>query len=401
MKILFVNANLKGHVHPTLEMAEVLVRQGHEVTYFTGEDFREAVQELGARFVPFSDGLSRFYTGYRPSDRHPFFLLTEFMLAWDEAMLPEVIELCRRETFDVLICDSVFGGAHFLRQILEVPVVVSHSTFAMQRAPVPDRMLVPGFHPQLDASIAIMERIAATYAIEPCSIQELFVSRGDLNLVYTGREFGGMPEPADGSDDGYLFVGPSQRQRTDESSFEFPGDGRPIVLVSMGSIGISDPAFYRTCIDALRGSDYHGILAIGRKIAREELGEIPDHVTVAAYVPQLEVLPLSSVFITHAGFNSTHEAILSGVPMLAIPFANDQFIVSRRIVELGLGETTDLKAVTSEALRDAITRLSGDDAMRERLRVMAGKMCSGPSREDAAAAIERLVHTHDAMKKEI
>ncbi len=418
MKILFVNASLKGHVHPTLEMAEVLIRRGHEVSYFTGEDFREAIQELGGTFVPFSDKLSAFYSGYRPSDRHPFFLLTEFMLSWDEAMLPEVIELCRREKFDLLICDSVFGGAFFLRQILEVPVVVSHSTFAMRRAPVPDRMLEPGFHPQLDASIAIMERIASTYDIAACSIQELFVSKGDLNLVYTGRDFGGMPEPSGKSEsesvspvatgsaanatlesvarpvDAYLFVGPSLRLRTTESDFKFPEDGRPIVFLSMGSIGLSDPAFFRTCIEALRGTRFHGILAVGHKIPVESLGELPENISAAQYVPQLKILSRSAVFVTHAGFNSTHEAILIGVPMLALPFANDQFIVAKRITELGLGETMDLKAVTAEDLRAAIIRLDGDEAMRGRIRDMAEMMRSGPTREDAAVAMERLVESH-------
>lgn len=390
MKILFVNANLKGHVHPTLEMAEVLVRRGHEVTFFSGEEFRGAAEEIGARFEGFPESLVRFFAEYRPSDRHPFFLLTEYIFSWDEAMLPVILMLCRREKFDLLVCDSVFGGAFFLKQILGIPIVVSHSTFTSKRTPLPDRMLEPGFHPQLDRSNAISNRIAETYGIKPASQEEIFVSRGDLNLVYTGRGFGGFPAPEDGSDDGYLFVGPSRRRRISEPGFEDPGDGRPIVLVSLGSIGITDPAFFRACVEALRGTEFRGILSIG-KIPLESLGILPENITAAPYVPQLEILPKASVFVTHAGFNSAHEAILFGVPMLAVPFANDQFLVAKRIVENGLGETCDLKSITPEKLRDAITRLAGNDEIRARCREAAADMLSGPTREDAAAAIEELV----------
>jgi len=391
MKILFVNANLKGHVHPTLEMAEVLVKRGHEVSFFSGEEFRVEAEEIGAKFEVFPESLVKFFAEYRPSDRHPFFLLTEYIFSWDEAMLPVILTLCRRENFDLLVCDSVFGGAFFLKQILNIPIVVSHSTFASKRTPLPERMLQPGFHPQLDRSNAISKRIAESYGIKPATQEEIFVSRGDLNLVYTSRKFGGFPAPEDGSDDAYLFVGPSLRRRSAEPVFEAPEDGRPIVLVSMGSIGISDPGFFRACIEALRGTEFRGILSVGAKIPLESLGELAENITAAAYVSQLEILPQAAVFVTHAGFNSTHEAILFGVPMLAVPFANDQFLVAKRIVENGLGETAELTSITPEKLRDAITRLAGSAEIRARCREAAENMCLGPTREDAAGRIEELV----------
>jgi UDP:flavonoid glycosyltransferase YjiC (YdhE family) len=77
--------------------------------------------------------------------------------------------------------------------------------------------------------------------------------------------------------------------------------------------------------------------------------------------------------------------------MLAVPFANDQFQVAKRIVENGLGETAELASITPEKLRDAITRLAGNDEIRTRCREAAADMLSGPTREDTAAAIEELI----------
>lgn len=71
---------------------------------------------------------------------------------------------------------------------------------------MPERMLVPGFHPQLDHCCRILRRICQSYNIDEPSLEQVFTSKGDLNIVYTTQDFNG--------DDGvhepdYLFIGPS------------------------------------------------------------------------------------------------------------------------------------------------------------------------------------------------
>ena len=60
------------------------------------------------------------------------------------------------------------------------------------------------------------------------------------------------------------------------------------------------------------------------------------NVRVENYVDQWSVLGAASVFITHQGLNSTHEAAFRGVPMISYPFFADQPALSRRCEELGL-----------------------------------------------------------------
>lgn len=384
MKILFVNSSLSGHIHPTLQLVEDLVAQGISVTYFCSRKFEEAVARVGADFLDFSEDLERFLAEYRPSDRHPFFMLMEYMLRWDEAMLPIVLTEFREKHFDALICDSIFGGADFLGKILGVPVVCSHSSFAMGQAPVPERMLVKGFHPQLDECYTVLDRICATYGIEPPTLAEVFVSRGDLNVVYTTKIFNGDMSLGDE----YLFVGPSIRRHETADALLIPDtEKRPIVYVSLGSINTDDAAFYRMCAEAFIDSKYFVIMSIGNKFRVEELGTLPENVMARPIVPQLEVLKKASIFVTHAGFNSVNEALSFGVPMLAIPRVNDQHMVAKRITSLGLGFSAERATLSSASIRDLVDQVATDETIRENCRSFSSSMDDSLK----TSAIEKIV----------
>ncbi|CAE7240715.1 IAGLU [Symbiodinium pilosum] len=57
---------------------------------------------------------------------------------------------------------------------------------------------------------------------------------------------------------------------------------------------------------------------------------------VMPHVPQWAVLNHACVrcFVSHGGANSTHEALASGVPVVPLPFFDDQFYIASRLEEL-------------------------------------------------------------------
>ncbi|WP_033165637.1 hypothetical protein [Clostridium sp. KNHs205] len=158
--ILFVNANLYGHINPTLPLVRELVKRGNKVDYFCSKQFEEKVIAEGAVFLNYSAELDDFLAAYRPTDRHPFFMLMEYILLYAEVMLPGVLELIKSKEYDMVVCDSLFGAPYFLNQLIQKPVVSSHSSFAMSHAPVPASMLEPGTHPQLDHCYEILLNIS-------------------------------------------------------------------------------------------------------------------------------------------------------------------------------------------------------------------------------------------------
>ena len=60
MNILFVNANLHGHINPTLGLVKKLTERGHRVSYFCSEPFSGQVTKMGAKWIGFSKKLELF-----------------------------------------------------------------------------------------------------------------------------------------------------------------------------------------------------------------------------------------------------------------------------------------------------------------------------------------------------
>ncbi len=363
MNILFINANLFGHINPTLGLVKELTRRGNRVNYFCSAQFSDSVIQAGATWIGYGSQLDQFLKDYRPTDRHPFFTLMEYILQYDEVMLPDILKYVAENQYDMIICDSVFGGALFLKQILKIPVCCSHSSFAMSKAPVPKEMLVKGFHPQLDHCYHILDRLCESYHLEKPGLDQVFISRGSMNIVYTTKEFNGekdMEEPE------YLFAGPSMNRQEEAADVEcFDVQDRTLIYISLGSINTNNISFYQLCISTFRDTDYFVCMSIGNKCETSDLGEIPLNFMVKSFFPQLEILKRAHVFITHAGFNSVNEALYFGVPMLALPQINDQHMVAKRLVSMHLGMTESLKELSPEILKTKTEELLLDRQIKE------------------------------------
>jgi len=100
--------------------------------------------------------------------------------------------------------------------------------------------------------------------------------------------------------------------------------------------------------------------AAARRLARP-------HVSVAPYVDQWAILREASVFVTHHGLNSTHEAIFRGVPMISYPFFWDQPALAAKCQELGLAVPLAPAARAPVRPEDVATALAEVGRRREAL----------------------------------
>jgi MGT family glycosyltransferase len=147
-------------------------------------------------------------------------------------------------------------------------------------------------------------------------------------------------------------------------------DGRPLVLVSLGTVYAHGASFLRTAMAELADGPWQVVLATGGDPVMADAA--PGNFIVRPSVPQVDILRRASAFVTHAGMNSVQEALYYGVPLVMAPQAADQFWISARTAELGAGRVLDASRLHAGAIRSSVA-----------------EVLSGPGYADAAARISR------------
>jgi MGT family glycosyltransferase len=148
---------------------------------------------------------------------------------------------------------------------------------------------------------------------------------------------------------------------------------------------------------ACQDLDVQLIIALGGGMSPEALGVLPGDPLVVGYAPQLDLLRRASLTITHAGLNTTLESLSNGVPMVAIPIANDQPGVAARIAWTGTGEVVPLKGISASKLQVAINTVLGNPSYRDNaLRLQASIRQAGGVKQ-AADIVERAIATRQPV----
>jgi MGT family glycosyltransferase len=174
--------------------------------------------------------------------------------------------------------------------------------------------------------------------------------------------------------------------RTPETDWARGSDPRPLVYLSLGSLGSADVSLMRGLIDTLAPcTDLRVVVSLGPQHA---LLTLPEHMEGAEYLPQTAILPHAAVAITHGGNNTVTECAHFGTPMVVLPLFWDQYDNAQRVDELGCGVRLDTYHHDPEQLVGAVRGLLADPAPRARLHAMSERLCREPGTARAADAIE-------------
>ncbi len=114
----------------------------------------------------------------------------------------------------------------------------------------------------------------------------------------------------------------------------------------------------------------------------------PDTIVVQQ-APQLELLKKAALCVTHAGLNTTLEALVQGVPLVAIPITNDQPGIAARILASGTGLFLPLAQLTAEGLKGLVDEVLGSASYREKALAMKAEIERVDGLGTAADLIER------------
>ncbi len=372
MNILMVNLPYAGHTNPTLPLTEMLVQRGHNVTYINAEAFRGRIEKTGARFVPYRD----FPVSLTPRQ----IKLACFRAAYLTAMGLDV-------PFDLLIYEMFFYPGLDLAQRLGIPCVRQFSQPAWSQRTFERASPVFRLSARMIEAQVMHRHNRTQMNIRKRSMAEAIIhDKPDLNIVYVPEEFQKHREDFGGD---YVFAVPPQRSRSCDTVIPYERMRRPIVYISLGSI-ISSRGFCKECIRGFGGKDMSVILNTGN-IAPESLGKIPKNIYAYSFVPQIEVLENADVFLTHCGMNSVNESLLAAVPMVAMPFVNDQTENAKRIVELGIGKRVRSFPCRGGELYRTVCEVYADEKINKRADALSKSIRNHGAWETVVSRIEGLV----------
>ena len=383
-----------GHLNPMLSLGHQLRQRGHRVSLAGIADAETRVREAGLEFIPL--GLADFPLGStrllfqrmgQLSGTAAFRLTVETFRQSTAMVLREAPAALRAAGVEALLIDKTSFGGATLAHVLDLPFVSVSCALLLNRDPA-----VPPVHTGWRYSPAAWARLRNRLG------QRLFtrLARPITEVVLDYRAQQGLP-PLANTNDGWSpllqicqqpaafeyprsqlpawfhFTGPLWDPAS-RAAVPFPWErlsGQPLIYASLGTIQNQQLELFARIAAACQHLDAQLVIALGGGSNPADLPPLPGDPLVVAQAPQLELLARAALTITHAGLNTVLESLSHGVPMVAVPIANDQPGVAARLAWSGSGHVVPLRQASEQRLRAAIDRVWQDDRHRghaERLR---------------------------------
>ncbi|MCX5381161.1 macrolide family glycosyltransferase [Streptomyces sp. NBC_00091] len=389
-----------GHVNPTLSVARELVARGHRVSYALSENYGERVLATGAEFLPYPMDQERFLETMVPqqdsasyTDQQEFLNMMKWMLELTQQTLPPFEAHFADDRPDVFVCDpSSFWSGHILAAKWGIPVIRSTPTYVANEHwslhPPVDTAEEQQEDPETGELFGVVAGLLAEHGVEKGIGEFADDVHSGPALVYLPRAFQYAGETFG---EEVNFVGPCTSANSFHGDWQAPQTGRPLALITLGTLYNKQPSFFRACVEAFADLDWDVVIAHAGGVAEGELGEVPAHIQVHTFVPQGEVLAHATLMINHGGTSTVLQAVSEGVPVISVPQMAELHATATRVEQLGVGAKILRKDISPELIRETVLSLAGDEDVRAAVARLREQIESAGGPGAAADAVERLL----------
>jgi zeaxanthin glucosyltransferase len=389
MKIAFVAISAQGHLNPTTALARRLRSRGHDVVIIGTVDVEPLVRAADLSFVSFGNelyprggvaGIIEQLSKLQGQEALEFSFqkIAEFL----EMAFAELPGILREQGTNAVVLDEVFFGLGLVPMHLGMPYAHISNALPFDRSGATPLCVYPWPHETTPEALARNRDGVEKFAqIEKPGIEVVraYARRVGLEvdwndpfatisrlawMVQMPKEFdfkdAAWPKP-------FHYTGPwhdgSGRMDTNFPWKRLTGD--PLIYASMGTLMNGLESVFSTISEAVGNRPgLQLVLSIGPNLDPSQIQSVPANAIVVQQAPQLELLKRSVLCITHAGLNTTLESLAQGVPMVALPVANDQFGVAARILQTRTGVVVELPGMTAAKLAPAIDEVLSNSEYR-------------------------------------
>lgn len=405
-----------GHLNPMTTLGHELKQRGHYVTLFGTPDAQPSVLAAGLDF--WAIGAAEFPAGSTKqrleklgqlSGLAAFRYTVALFKQMTHTLLQEAPAAIKRAGVDIMLIDQASFGGSTVAEQLDLPYISVCCALMLNREPdVPPINVSWNYYPTWWARLRnkagywLITNLARpiTEVITAYRQQQnlpLFSRPNDIysSLAQLCQQPAEFEFPRRALPTCFHFTGPFLNPASRQQS-QFPFDqltGQPLIYASLGTVQNRLLDAFEIIADSCQGAKAQLVIALGGGCPPESLPRLPGSPLVVGYAPQLELLQRAALTITHAGMNTTLESLSHGVPMVAIPIANDQPGVAARISWTQTGTVVPLKQLSTSRLRTAVQQvLSNEIYKANALKLQAAIQQAGGVRK-AADIVEQVILT--------
>lgn len=375
-KIVFFNLpGATGHINPTVGLVKQLVSYGENIIYYAGEESRQQFENLGVEFRSYERW---FHYNHNAETGVDILKMAFAEIDMTLACIEPLLEITRQDNPDCIIYDPCCVWGKYIGESLDLPTVSSITTLVSSpwilfcdlkfTAIIIASLLkgIPRIFWARRIGMKLMDKTGVEYRGIFYHIFDFFACVGELNIVFNSKLYQPYVDKLTGD---FQFVGPSIPQNRDSIHWDFSRyTNKKVIYVSLGTIHNQDIEFYQNIITAFAHEDVEVIMSVGKQIALDLLDPIPSNFTVANFVPQLEVLQHTDVFISHGGMNSLNEALYFNVPVLVVPRQIEQEFNGKRLAKLGVAKLLKKKLPSARRINSVVKELLEDPSYKLRAR---------------------------------
>ena len=368
---LFVTWEGGGNVPPVLGLAKALVGRGHTVTVLAEPCLETRIRDVGCRFLPFTDHLTR-------TSRDEV-LLADWKAASAPGALRETIKCLMfgpSQTIahqtrvaltatkaDVLVADWLLPAALVAGEAAKTPTVALVHCINMLPMPgkptagmmpakgrmgrLRDQLLSRLMHHLADGFLPNLNQARKDHGLKPLVRSMHQFNEATRILVQSSEAFDILPSPMP---ENLRYIGPHLSELDGalediDPKWVSRDQGQPFLLASLSTTFQNQAETLRAVISGIdrartaTGVRPRAILTVGPSMDPDSF-DAPDTITILQSAPHSRILPHVDAFVTHCGHGSVMKALSFGVPMVAVPMGRDQDDTAARIVARGLGVKT-------------------------------------------------------------
>lgn len=405
-----------GHLNTMLPLGQEMQKRGHRVTFFGILDAQPKILAAGLEFraigeqeFPLGTNTELFAELGKLSGTAALFYTMNWIKKSAAVFLEYAPTVLKEAGVEALLVDQLLPEGGTVADFLDIPFVTLCSAL-----PFNQEASIPPVFTTWRYSNSWSVRLVNTLAYQLTNpfgkpIQNLRIKyrqkwqlplelSSDSQLAILSQQPAEFEYPRQKLPAYFHFTGPYHNQNS-RKYVDFPWEKltrQPLIYASMGTLQNRLTNVFQNIASACLGLDAQLIISLGGA-SLESLPKLPGNPLVVSYAPQLEILQKASLFITHAGMNSTLESLTYGVPMVAIPVTNDQPGIAGRIAWTGAGEVVPLSKLSAKRLQKAVRKVFHEDSYKKNAWRLKEAIEQAVGVSGAADIIEQAISTRQPV----